>query len=163
MADGGQDAATRRGGKTRLGVPVPRCSTYHPQTPAGSSRCTVSEIVRGWIEGGTPPDSIAVLVRDRYQRQRLAGALTQAGLPAREIDRDRPGPGRVSVLTMHRAKGTEFSRVVLAGVGWSSSDAEQRRLAALDPAERHDADLRARSLVYVAATRARDVLAVVRR
>lgn len=146
-----------------MGVPVPRCSTYHPQTPAGSSRCTVSEIVRGWIEGGTPPDSIAVLVRDRYQRQRLAGALTQAGLPAREIDRDRPGPGRVSVLTMHRAKGTEFSRVVLAGVGWSSSDAEQRRLAALDPAERHDADLRARSLVYVAATRARDVLAVVRR
>jgi superfamily I DNA/RNA helicase len=140
--------------------PAPRVDTVESLT---AELDTVSEIVRGWIEGGTPPDSIAVLVRDRYQRQRLAGALTQAGLPAREIDRDRPGPGRVSVLTMHRAKGTEFSRVVLAGVGWSSSDAEQRRLAALDPAERHDADLRARSLVYVAATRARDVLAVVRR
>ncbi len=56
-------------------------------------------------------------------------------------------------MTMHRAKGTEFSKVALAGVGWSS-DAEQRRLAALDPAERDDADLRSRSLVYVAATRA---------
>ena len=120
----------------------------------------VGEIVRGWIQGGTPPDAIAVLVHDRYQRQRVAGALTQAGLPAREIDRDRPVPDRVSVLTMHRAKGTEFSKVVLAGVGWTS-DAEQRRLAALDLAERHDADLRARSLVYVAATRARDELAVV--
>jgi len=123
---------------------------------------TVGDIVRGWIQGGTPPDAIAVLVHDRYQRQRVTGALTQAGLPAREIDRGRPVPDRVSVLTMHRAKGTEFSKVVLAGVGWTS-DAEQRRLAALDPAERHDADLRARSLVYVAATRARDELAVVRR
>jgi superfamily I DNA/RNA helicase len=122
----------------------------------------VGEIVRGWIKDGTPPDAIAVLVHDRYQRQRVTGALTQAGLPAREIDRDRPVPERVSVLTMHRAKGTEFSKVVLAGVGWTS-DAEQRRLAALDPAERHDAELRARSLVYVAATRARDELAVVRR
>jgi len=123
---------------------------------------TVCEVVQGWVHGGTPPDAIAVLVHDRYQRQRVAGALTQAGLPAREIDRDRPVQDRVSVLTMHRAKGTEFSKVVLAGVGWTS-DAEQRRLAALDPAERHDADLRARSLVYVAATRARDELAVVRR
>ena len=85
----------------------------------------VGEIVRGWIQGGTPPDAIAVLVHDRYQRQRVAGALTQAGLPAREIDRDRPVPDRVSVLTMHRAKGTEFSKVVLAGVGWTS-DAEKR-------------------------------------
>ena len=49
-----------------------------------------------------------------------------------------------------------------AGVGWSS-DAEQRRLAPLDPAERNDAELRARSLVYVAATGPRDVLAVVQR
>ena len=65
-------------------------------------------------------------------------------------------------MTMHRAKGTEFSKVVLAGIGWSS-DAEQQRLAALEPAEREDAELRARSLVYVAATRARDELAVVRR
>src|SRR5664279_1074293 len=111
---------------------------------------TVCDVVRAWIQGGTPPDAIAVLVHDRYQRQRVTGALTQAGLPAREIDRGRPVLDRVSVLTMHRAKGTEFSKVVLADVGWTS-DAEQHRLAALDPAERHDADLRARSLVYVAA------------
>ena len=122
----------------------------------------VCGIVRNWIDGGSPPDAVAVLVHDRFQRQRVAGAMTLAGLPAREVDRDRPAPGRVSVLTMHRAKGTEFSKVVLAGVGWSS-DAEQQRLAALDPAERADAELRARSLVYVAATRARDELAVVRR
>ena len=139
--------------------PVPRVDKVDSLT---AELDAVVEIVRDWIQAGTPWDAIAVLVHDRYQRQRVAGALTQAGLPAREIDRDRPVPGRVSVLTMHRAKGTEFSKVVLAGVGWTS-DAEQRRLAALDSAERQDAELRARSLVYVAATRARDELAVVRR
>lgn len=139
--------------------PVPRVETVGS---LAAELDAVGEIVRDWIKDGTAPEAIAVLVHDRYQRQRVAGALTQAGLPAREIDRDRPVPSRISVLTMHRAKGTEFSKVVLAGVGWTS-DAEQRRLAALDPAERQDAELRARSLVYVAATRARDELAVIRR
>lgn len=122
----------------------------------------VTDIVRDWVDHGTEPDAIAVLVHDRYQRQRVVSALTQRQLRAREVDRDSPTPGRVSVMTMYRAKGTEFSKVALAGVGWSS-EAEQRRLADMDPAERADAELRSRSLIYVAATRARDELAVVRR
>jgi superfamily I DNA/RNA helicase len=62
---------------------------------------------------------------------------------------------------MHRAKGTEFSKVVLAA--GKPAPAELERLAVLDPAERADAELRARSLRYVAATRARDQLVVVTR
>ena len=65
------------------------------------------------------------------------------------------------VLTMHRAKGTEFSKVVL--VTGKPSPAEVERLASLDSSEREDAELRARSLRYVAATRARDALVVVSR
>lgn len=65
-------------------------------------------------------------------------------------------------MTMHRAKGTEFSKVVLAGVG-AQNAGEKERLAAMDEAERADAELRERSLVYVAATRARDELVVIRR
>jgi superfamily I DNA/RNA helicase len=44
-----------------------------------------------------------------------------------------------------------------------SSPAELARLETLDPSERADAELRARSLRYVAATRARDELVVVSR
>jgi superfamily I DNA/RNA helicase len=62
---------------------------------------------------------------------------------------------------MHRAKGTEFSKVVL--VLGKPSPAELERLALLDSSERTDAELRARSLRYVAATRARDELVVVSR
>jgi superfamily I DNA/RNA helicase len=66
------------------------------------------------------------------------------------------------VMTMHRAKGTEFSKVIITDVGFRSS-ADTSRLEAMDPSERADAELRRRSLEYVAATRARDELVVLRR
>ena len=70
--------------------------------------------VRAWVDGGDAPDTIAVLVPDRFHRDRVVTALTEHGVDARAVDRDRPPAGRVPVLTMHRAKGTEFSKVVLA-------------------------------------------------
>ncbi|MFV2021525.1 UvrD-helicase domain-containing protein [Micromonospora sp. LOL_023] len=117
--------------------------------------------VRRWLDEGAAPDTVAVLVQDRFHRDRVVTALTDQGIDARAVDRDRPPAGRVPVLTMHRAKGTEFSKVVLA-LG-KPSPAELARMESLDPADRADAELRARSLRYVAATRARDELMVVRR
>ncbi|MEV4705737.1 UvrD-helicase domain-containing protein [Actinoplanes sp. NPDC049316] len=117
--------------------------------------------VRAWLDAGDPLENIAVLVPDRYHRDRVVTALTDAGIDARAVDRDRPPTGRVPVLTMHRAKGTEFSKVVLET--GKPSPAELERLGSLDPSERADAELRARSLRYVAATRARDALVVVKR
>lgn len=64
-------------------------------------------------------------------------------------------------MTMHRAKGTEFSKVVLTA--GKPSPSELARLESLDATERTDAKLRARSLRYVAATRARDELVVLTR
>jgi superfamily I DNA/RNA helicase len=84
------------------------------------------------------------------------------GSAPRAVDRDRVQPGKPVVMTMHRAKGTEFARVVLIGVG-AQTAAEAERLAAMDDAERADAELRARSLAYVAARRARDELVVLQR
>ena len=70
--------------------------------------------------------------------------------------------GRPVVMTMHRAKGTEFSKVVIVGTGPQTA-AAKARLAGLDAAEAADGELRERSLIYVAATRARDELVVLRR
>lgn len=62
-------------------------------------------------------------------------------------------------MTFHRAKGMEFSRVVLFGV-----DAKSVRTltedAAYDEQAREAAELQERSLLYVGASRARDQLAV---
>jgi len=117
--------------------------------------------VRGWRDRGDPLETIAVLVQDRFHRDRVVTALTEHGIDARAVDRDRPPASRVPVMTMHRAKGTEFSKVVL--VTGKPSPAELARLESMDPSERADANLRARSLRYVAATRARDELVVVNR
>ncbi|MEV7989045.1 UvrD-helicase domain-containing protein [Micromonospora sp. NPDC085948] len=122
----------------------------------------IAERIDSWCDAGATPETIAVLVPDKFQRERVVNALNERGVPARAVDRDRPGEGRVLVMTMHRAKGMEFAKVVLADVGFQSA-AEKARLNDLDAIERHDAELRARSLVYVAATRARDELLVVQR
>ncbi|GAA4693938.1 UvrD-helicase domain-containing protein [Phytohabitans rumicis] len=121
----------------------------------------IARHVRAWLDAGDAPDTVAVLVQDRFHRDRVVTALTEQSVDARAVDRERPPAGRVPVLTMHRAKGTEFSKVVLAA--GRPSPAEMARLETLDPSERADAELRARSLRYVAATRARDELVVVDR
>lgn len=138
----------------------PAPTVEHVDSLTGELQAIVGH-VRAWLASGDAPDTVAVLVPDRFHRDRVVTALTEHGIDARAVDRDRPPAGRVPVLTMHRAKGTEFSKVVLA-VG-KPSPAELARLESLEPSERADAELRARSLRYVAATRARDELVVVRR
>ncbi len=123
---------------------------------------TVAEILRGWLADGVIPETVAVLVHDRRQRDRIASGLGERGIAVRPVDRERPGSGRPLVMTMHRAKGTEFSKLVLVGVG-AVTDADRARLAALDDSDIADSELRERSLLYVAATRARDELVVLHR
>ena len=88
-----------------------------------------------WLKEGTTPETISVLVHDRYQRDRVVNGLGDRGIAVRAIDRDRVQPGRPVVMTMHRAKGTDFAKVVLVGVG-AQTPAEAERLAAMDEAER---------------------------
>ena len=88
--------------------------------------------------------------------------LREAGLAAVKVD-DRTSesalPGGIRVMTMHRAKGLEFRKVLLFDV---SRNAIPRSLRdqQYSEADRDDALLRERSLLYVAATRARDQLAI---
>jgi len=119
-------------------------------------------VLGGWLKGGIDANAIAVLCADRVQRDRLATGLTERGLPVRSVDRDHAPRDRIAIMTMHRAKGTEFSRVVLSGVG-TRLESEKIRIAGLDKTDQLNEDLREKSLLYVAATRARDELVVFRR
>lgn len=119
-----------------------------------------AETLRRWLadaeDGDEAPETIAVLVRDRYQRDRVVTGLAERDVAVRGVDREAVKPGEPVVMTMHRAKGTEFTRVLLF-------DPEG---AAPRPAVSPDGDqgqelAHMRSLVYVAATRARDELVVI--
>lgn len=105
------------------------------------------------------PETVAILVRDQWQRDRLVTGPAERGATIRAVDREHMKPGQPVTMSMHRAKGTEFSKVLLFGV---NQKAIPRPLQDEQYAEDAWADalLRERSLLYVAATRARDELAV---
>ncbi|HEX5113659.1 MAG TPA: 3'-5' exonuclease [Pseudonocardiaceae bacterium] len=122
------------------------------------------ETINGWL--GEPastrpaPDSIGVLVRTNRQRDDLARTLRQAGLDVETLAGDSEATHKgVQVATMHRAKGMEFARVLVADV---SDDVlpSQWLLDATAEEDRGDVEQRERLLLYVACTRARDQLVV---
>lgn len=119
-----------------------------------------AETLRQWLvdvqDGDEAPETIAVLVRDRYQRDRVVTGLAERDVSVRGVDREAVKPGEPVVMTMHRAKGTEFTRVLLFDSEWTTTG------SSISPNGGQDQELASmRSLVYVAATRARDELAVI--
>ena len=123
-----------------------------------------AELLTVWLEQDrdsedSAPESIAILVRDRYQRDAVVNGLAQHGIEARTVDREAAGRGRPVVMTMHRAKGLEFRKVLLFDVSKNAIPRSLRDQQYSD-ADGDDALLRERSLLYVAATRARDQLAI---
>lgn len=88
----------------------------------------------------------AVVVKVKSRVSDLAKTLAAAGVPNTVLDGDTVGPG-VRVATMHRVKGLDFTHVVMCWPGGAP--------ASPDP--------RDQSLLYVAATRPRKTLTVVRR
>ena len=123
-----------------------------------------AELLTVWLEQDrdsedSAPETIAVLVRDRYQRDAVVNGLAQHGIEVRAVDREAAGRGRPVVMTMHRAKGLEFRKVLLFDVSRKAIPRPLRDQQYSD-ADRDDALLRERSLLYVAATRARDQLAI---
>ena len=123
-----------------------------------------AELLTVWLEQDrdsedSAPESIAILVRDRYQRDAVVNGLAQHGIEVRAVDREAAGRGRPVVMTMHRAKGLEFRKVLLFDVSKNAIPRPLRDQQYSD-ADRDDALLRERSLLYVAATRARDQLAI---
>lgn len=121
------------------------------------------ERVAGWQEAGILSQDIAVVARTGALCDAALDALKSAGQGAIRVDAGKaPAAGdHVHVMTMHRTKGLEYRAVAVIG----ASDQYVPQPAALadaatDPTQ-FAQDLRAeRSLLFVAATRAREALAI---
>lgn len=119
----------------------------------------VAELVRGWQDSGEDV-RIGILTRTRPLINRAVNALANLGITAAKTQNaELASHETVSVMTMHGAKGMEFTHVILLGM-----DDEvlplRHALGGLGESERNDALQRERALLYVAATRARDKLVV---
>lgn len=116
--------------------------------------------VRGWLAADVAPGSIALLARRTAEQDRVRLALQQVGVPVELLQKEGAGnPAAVKIASMHRAKGAEFSRVIVIGaeagvvpLDWVFVNQPESEAAALRGRER--------SLFYVACSRARDELIV---
>jgi superfamily I DNA/RNA helicase len=107
---------------------------------------------------GVPLETVGIRVRSNFQIGKVINGLNERDLEARTAGAATV-QGVPSVVTMHRSKGMEFTRVVLIGVSDQTLPASYQ-VKDRAPAEQADAILRERLLLYVAATHARDGLVV---
>ena len=134
--------------------PVP--VTVHSESKAEEAKHIAKHIEEWTAEN--PAASIGVLARTNSRKAEISTQLAELGIavsPGRYTTADRP----VTVMTMFNAKGLEFTHVVLVDVS-AEALPQQYLLRGLASAEREDSLQRERALLYVAASRARDMLLV---
>ncbi|BCJ73699.1 DNA helicase [Catellatospora sp. IY07-71] len=116
--------------------------------------------LRAW---GNPVDgSVAVCVPTRDLVAEVTATLRDVGVPVVEIGPDGPDGGAgVHLGTMHRFKGLEYQRMIIAGVCDGLVPRQTiNHFRDAEPKRYQRERARDRSLLFVAATRARDELAV---
>ncbi len=107
--------------------------------------------VQQWSGGDI---SIAVSVPTKKQVDQVESHLSVHGVPAGSIGPDGPRlPDGVHVGTLQRFKGLEYQQIILAGI---TDVAIPGQHVTADTVRQQRELMRARSLLFVAATRARD-------
>ena len=145
-------------------------SVFHGPAPelvgSANEEKEIANLV-GWLreieKAGTDLADIGVLVATRTQSDKIALRLGDAGLatvrlkPGQADDRKAPG---VRVSTMHRAKGLEFQAVAIPFLSNAMYPPPVVLRAAVDDVDRRNILQQEKSLLHVAATRAKRFLRV---
>lgn len=131
-----------------------------PEVHAFDSFSEEVEFLAQFLAGLTDGElkRVCLVARRNRDVDRYAGALHSRGITTYPIRRtkpeDREAPG-VRLATLHRVKGLEFDRVIVAGADDGTIPLDKALNQASDKAERESVETRERSLLYVAVTRAR--------
>jgi superfamily I DNA/RNA helicase len=120
-----------------------------------------AEHLRRWKSNKVPGNAVGILARSEKALKSIQTGMLERGINVQVVTArtKRIIPDEPQLLTMHAAKGMEFQNVLVMGVGHDEVPATWD-FAKLPEAEQHDALMRERSLLYVAASRARDELVV---
>ena len=110
-----------------------------------------------------PLRGVCVVARTRDERNAIRDELNDAALPVEVLEANSPDDSSTGVrlATMHRVKGLEFDRMVIASVNEHAMPlAAAVNDTDADSPERTAAETAERALLYVAATRAKKELTV---
>ena len=121
--------------------------------------------VGAWLKAGhekdVRPAEMAIVVRSHVQLDRARQAAKTAGLDFCVLDdKVRPEEDKVSICTMHLAKGLEFRAVVVMACDDEVIPLQSRIQGIADSADLQEVYNTERQLLYVACTRARDHLLI---
>ena len=117
--------------------------------------------VREAVDEGIAPDEIGIFVRSNNELSRARAVVKKAGQTPLELsDRVEEREGRISIGTMHLAKGLEFKAVVVMACDDDILPLQERIETVADETELDEVYETERHLFYVACTRARDRLLV---
>ena len=124
-----------------------------------------SEAVGDWLKAygdtGVDAGEMGIFVRSATELDRAREAVQRFGFPLQILDeRGEPNTGRVSIATMHLAKGLEFRAVAVMACDDEVIPRQERIETVADDADLEEVYNTERHLLYVACTRARDHLLV---
>ena len=136
-----------------------------PDICALDSREEEIAMVAAWIkslsDGGLVPHEIGIFVRSEQELPRALAAVEQAGLESDVLgEKVTTTSGKVSISTMHLAKGLEFRAVAVVACDDEVIPSQVRLESVADDADLEEVYETERHLLYVACTRARDYLLV---
>jgi superfamily I DNA/RNA helicase len=124
----------------------------------------VSQWLKDRILEGVSPHEIGVFVRSDGELDRARAAVELSGIPYKVLDdRVETSSGRISISSMHLAKGLEFRTVVVMACDDEVIPSQKRIETVADESDLQEVYETERHLLYVACTRARDHLLVTSR
>ncbi len=135
-------------------------SLMHGAVPALQVRNTFAEEVEtiaDWL-AGVELSRACLVARTNKLVERYAEQLEDRGIPTRRVQpnaADDPNKPGLRVATMHRVKGLEYDRMVIAGMNDEFMPLKAQIGRSEDVAVRQEDELMERALLYVALTRAR--------
>ena len=154
--DGGAD--NNRGVRSVARGPEPRLKLFQSRDEQAA---WLVQYLNDLLEQGEPPRGVCIAARTRRERDAIGEELVGADLPIEVLEADSPdgSSGGVRLATMHRVKGLEFDRMVIASV---NHDVVPLAATVQDEngSARAAAETSERALLYVAATRAKKELSV---
>lgn len=137
---------------------APRIETLSDEAEENS---VVSQWMQEVVAQGVLPHELGVFVRSPAQLDRARAAIAMAGMEYRVLDDQMEiATNRVSIGTMHLAKGLEFRAVAVMACDDEIIPLQERIETVGDDSDLKDVYDTERHLLYVACTRARDFLLI---
>jgi len=148
----------RKGTVSLFNGPEPSVAAFDCQE---SESKAVGEWLAARAKEGIAPHEMGVFVRSEAELTRARAATEAAGLAAKVLDDNvETTSGRISIGTMHLAKGLEFRAVAVMACDDEIVPLQERIETVTDDADLEEVYNTERHLLYVACTRARDHLLV---